>query len=140
MLACGGEDRSVKGRILLCGGADMSGTELDHALWWKRVVNLHWRAQNVRVVYKALLMRRRRQQDSRRSRYMTTPTCSSRNPRCPNGPETAAGVLSVVPFSTLHLFKSTATDAWQSDMQSWQEANRKMLTKVIAMDETFLLG
>ncbi len=54
MLVCGGEDRSVKDRILLCEGADTSGTEPDHALWWKRDVNLHWRAQDVRVVYKAL--------------------------------------------------------------------------------------
>ena len=53
MLVCG-EERSVKDRIFLCGGADTSGTEADHALWWKRDVNLHWRAQDVRVVYKAL--------------------------------------------------------------------------------------
>ncbi len=34
----------------------------------------------------------------------------------------------------------TAPYAWQSDMQSLLEANRKMLANVIAMDETFLLG
>ncbi len=51
-----------------------------------------------------------------------------------------AGVLSVAPFSTLYLLESTATYAWQSDMQSLMEANRKMLDKEIAMDETFLLG
>ena len=44
----------MKDRILLSGGAGTSGTEPDHALWWKRDVSLHWRAQDVRVVYKAL--------------------------------------------------------------------------------------
>ena len=63
MLVCGGEDRSAKDQILLCGGADTSGTEPDHALWWKRDVNLHWRTQDVCVVREALLMGRRRRPD-----------------------------------------------------------------------------
>ena len=56
MLVCGGEDRSAKDRILLCGGADTSGTEPDHALWWKRDVSLHGWTQDVREVRAALPM------------------------------------------------------------------------------------
>ncbi len=56
MLVCGGESSPWKDRILLCGGADTAGTEPDHALWWKRDVSLQWRAQDVRVVHKALPM------------------------------------------------------------------------------------
>ncbi len=47
-------DRSAKNRVLLGGGADTSGTELDHALWWKRDVSLYRWTQDVHVVYKAL--------------------------------------------------------------------------------------
>ncbi len=60
MLVCGGEGSMWKDRILLRGGADTSGTEPDHALWWKRDVSLHARKQYVHVVHKALPMERRR--------------------------------------------------------------------------------
>ena len=60
MLICGGESSLWKDRIMLCGGTDTSGTDPDPALWWKRDVSLHWRAQDVRVVHKALPMERRR--------------------------------------------------------------------------------
>ncbi len=63
MLVCGAEDRSAKDQILLCGSTDTSGTEPDHALGWKYDVSLQWRAQDVRVVYKALFMGRRRRPD-----------------------------------------------------------------------------
>ncbi len=56
MLVCGGENRSAKDRIPLCGGADTSGTEPDHALWWKRDIILHGRTHDVREVHETLPM------------------------------------------------------------------------------------
>ncbi len=78
---------------MLCGGTDTSGTEPDHALWWKRDVNLHWRVQDVRMVYKALPKDVQRQSVESRltaslDEHWTSPDVSLSG--CPRGPGGAA--------------------------------------------------
>ncbi len=77
----------------------------DHALWWRRDISLHWRAQDVRVVREALLMGRRRRPDE-----IGHHTAGLTNLTVDNARD-------AVPACMMHLLESTAAYAWQSDMQ-----------------------
>ncbi len=79
--ACGRRREQVSERLSPPDAdAGTSGTEPDHALWWRRDVSLYAQMQDVRVVHKALFMGRRRWPDSRRIGYMKTPFWIQ--PRC----------------------------------------------------------
>ncbi len=51
----GGPSVLWEDRILLYGGADTSGTEPDHALWWQRAASLYQHTQDVRAVWRHCL-------------------------------------------------------------------------------------
>ncbi len=145
ILVCGGEDRSAKDRILLCGGADTSGTEPDHALWWKRDVSLHWRTQDVRAVWRHCLWKCTGVQlesdlaaglDRHRMSVWSVRHCLYGNASCRVLPVTPT--IRVASSSTICLWELTVACAWQSDMQSLPKASRKMLKQEIATEYAFL--